>query len=66
MKLFECCSLVPGCSWQARSNETAELVHRAVAHMRTAHGETVHRENIVYHIKMRITDVREAKEECVV
>lgn len=59
MRLFECCSLVPGCEWHVRANETAEVVHRAVAHMRTAHRETVHRENIVYQIKVRITEPKE-------
>jgi predicted small metal-binding protein len=59
MRLFECCSLVPGCQWQVRCNETAEVVHRAVAHMRIAHRETVDRENIVYQIKIRIMEPRE-------
>jgi predicted small metal-binding protein len=59
MRLFECCSLVPDCQWQVRSNESAEIVHRAVAHMRNAHGDTVQRENLVYKIKVRITEVRE-------
>ncbi|MBB4955240.1 putative small metal-binding protein [Agrobacterium vitis] len=61
MRLFECCSLVPGCQWQTRSKEAAEVVHRAVEHMRTAHGETVPREHIVYHIKVRITELEEAE-----
>ncbi|MCA0425753.1 MAG: tRNA-guanine transglycosylase, partial [Proteobacteria bacterium] len=39
MRLFECGSLVPGCDWHTRANDDAEVVRRAVEHMRTAHGE---------------------------
>ncbi|NML72961.1 DUF1059 domain-containing protein [Rhizobium sp. S-51] len=56
MKQFECGSLVPGCSWHTRAEEEAEVVRRAVEHMRTAHGETVIRENMVDNIKARITE----------
>ena len=61
MKQFECGSLVPGCEWHTRSNESAEVVHRAVEHMRLAHGETFIRENLVYNIKLRIVDTADAK-----
>ncbi|MCJ7993536.1 DUF1059 domain-containing protein [Rhizobium cremeum] len=60
MKHFECGSLVPGCNWHTRAKEEAEVVHRAVEHMRTAHGETVIRENMVDNIKARITDEADA------
>jgi len=55
MKQFECGSLVPGCPWHTRAEEEAEVVRRAVEHMRTAHGETVIRETMVDNIKARIT-----------
>ena len=52
MRLFECGTLVPGCSWHTRANEDAEIVRRAVEHLRIAHGEEIIRENI----KARIRD----------
>ena len=60
MRLFECGSLVPGCDWHTRANDDAEVVRRAVEHMRTAHGETIIRENMVDHIKERIADEKAA------
>lgn len=56
MKRFDCGSLVPGCSWHTRASEEAEVVRRAVEHMKTAHGETIIRENMVDNIKQRVTD----------
>ncbi|GEO83959.1 MULTISPECIES: DUF1059 domain-containing protein [Alphaproteobacteria] len=56
MKQFECGSLVPGCSWHTRAEEEAEVVRRAVEHMRDAHNETVIREKMVDNIKARITN----------
>jgi len=56
MRLFECGSLVPGCEWHTRASDDAEVVRRAVEHMRTAHGETTIRENMVENIKQRIVD----------
>jgi predicted small metal-binding protein len=60
MRLFECGSLVPGCDWHTRANDEAEVVRRAVEHMRNAHGETMIRENMIDHIKARITDEKAA------
>ncbi|MFN7010483.1 MAG: DUF1059 domain-containing protein [Allorhizobium sp.] len=60
MKQFECGSLVPGCPWHTRAEEEAEVVRRAVEHMRTAHGETIIRETMVENIKARITNRAEA------
>jgi predicted small metal-binding protein len=57
--LFECGTLVPGCDWHTRADNDAEIVRRAVEHMRQAHGETLIRENMVDNIKARI--VEEAK-----
>ncbi len=56
MKVFECGSLVPGCEWHTRAGEEAEVVRRAVEHMREAHGETTMRESMVDNIKQRIRD----------
>lgn len=56
MRLFECGSLVPGCEWHTRASDDAEVVRRAVEHMRTAHGEATIRENMVENIKQRIVD----------
>lgn len=54
MRLFECGTLVPGCQWHTRADEDAEVVRRAVEHMRAAHGEEIIRENMVDNIKARI------------
>ncbi|MGF0538748.1 DUF1059 domain-containing protein [Agrobacterium sp. ES01] len=54
MKRYECGSLVPGCDWHTRADEEAEVVRRAVEHMRNVHGETIIRENMVENIKARI------------
>jgi len=54
MRQFECGSLVPGCQWHTRSEEDAEIVRRAVDHMKTAHGETMIREGLIGRIKERI------------
>ncbi|MBP1852572.1 DUF1059 domain-containing protein [Rhizobium halophytocola] len=56
MRLFECGTLVPGCKWHARAEDDAEVVRRAVEHLRETHGETVVRENMVDNIKQRIRD----------
>lgn len=60
MRLFECGSLVPGCEWHTRANDDAEIVRRTVEHMRTAHGETIIRENMIDNIKTRIVDEKNA------
>ena len=60
MRIFECGTLVPGCQWHSRSEEDAELVRRAVEHMKTAHGEEIIRENMVENIKARIRDENNA------
>jgi predicted small metal-binding protein len=56
MKRFECGTLVPGCEWHTRADQEAEIVRRAVEHMRIAHGEDVIRPSMVEHIKERIRD----------
>ncbi|EHS53927.1 hypothetical protein PDO_3904 [Rhizobium sp. PDO1-076] len=54
MKSFECGTLVPGCNWHTRAEEDAEVVRRAVEHLRTAHGEDIIRPAMVDNIKARI------------
>jgi predicted small metal-binding protein len=56
MKTFECGSLVPGCDWHTRAEEEAEVVRRAVEHLRTTHGEDIIRPAMVENIKSRIRD----------
>ena len=40
----------------AHVGDDAEIVRRTVEHMRSAHGETVIRENMIENIKARIRD----------
>lgn len=61
MRLYECRTLVPGCEWHTRADEDAEVVRRAVDHMRQAHGEDVIRENMVENIKTRIRNEDEVQ-----
>lgn len=51
MKKFECGMIVPGCDWHTRARTDADLVARAVEHMRQAHGETNVRPSTVERIK---------------
>ena len=60
MRLFECGTLVPGCEWHTRAEDDAEVVRRAVEHLRQAHGETTIRESMVSNIKARIRDESKA------
>ena len=57
MREFQCGTLVPGCEWSTAADDEAEVVRRAVDHLKSAHGETVVRENMVENIKQRIRDV---------
>lgn len=56
MRVFECGSMVPGCPWHTRAEEDAEVVRRAVAHLKSAHGEDIIRESTIDHIKERIVN----------
>ncbi len=56
MKQFHCGTLVPGCDWQARHEEEAEIIRRAVEHMRNTHGETIIRESMIEAIRARISE----------
>ena len=60
MRLFECGSLVPGCDWHTRADSDAEVVRRAVDHLRQSHGESLIRENMVDNIKARIVEETQA------
>jgi predicted small metal-binding protein len=60
MKEFHCGSLVPGCDWHTRADEEAEVMRRAVEHMRETHGETVIRETMIEAIRSRIEKTRDA------
>ena len=60
MKEFYCGSLVPGCDWHTRHEEEAEIMRRAVEHLRETHGETVIRESMLDAIRSRIEKVRSA------
>ena len=54
MKQYEC--LVPGCQWHTQAEDSAEIVRRAADHLRTVHGETDVRPEMVDRIKQRIHD----------
>jgi len=60
MKEFHCGSLVPGCDWHTRADEEAEVMRRAVEHMRETHGETTIRETMIEAIRSRIEKARDA------
>ncbi len=60
MKRFDCGTLVPGCPWHTSAEDEAEVVRRSVEHLRTTHGETTIRENMVDNIKARIKDEEKA------
>jgi predicted small metal-binding protein len=60
MKEFHCGTLVPGCEWHTRAEEEAEVMRRAVEHMRETHGEAVIRETMIEAIRSRINKVRDA------
>ncbi len=58
MKSLQC--TVPGCPWHTRAEETAEVVRRAVDHLRTAHDEEPIRPDTVERLRQRVTDVQAA------
>lgn len=60
MKEFHCGTLVPGCDWHTRHEEEAEIMRRAVEHMRGTHGEDTIRETMIEAIRSRITARRDA------
>ncbi|TIS16885.1 MAG: DUF1059 domain-containing protein, partial [Mesorhizobium sp.] len=65
MKEFQCGTLVPGCDWHTRAEEEAEVMRRAVEHMRETHGETTIRETMIEAIRDAM-DVSMARDERVI
>lgn len=60
MKEFHCGALVPGCEWHTRHHSEAEVMRRAVEHLRHTHGETIIRETMIEAIRSRVEKVRDA------
>ena len=60
MRGFHCGTLVPGCEWSTIADSDAEIVRRAVTHLRNAHEEHFIRENMVALIKDRIREVEDS------
>jgi predicted small metal-binding protein len=56
MKRFEGGSLIPGAKWSAEADTEAEVVRRAVENLKTYHGETEVRPDMIERIKERIVD----------
>ena len=54
IKEFHCGTLVPGCEWHTRHHDDAEIVRRAVEHLKETHGEIIIRERMIDAIKQRI------------
>jgi predicted small metal-binding protein len=52
MKQYEC--VVPGCPWHTQADDSAEIVRRAADHLRSVHGETTVRPEMIDRIKQRI------------
>lgn len=59
MKRFDSGSLIPGSKWHAEADNEAEVVRRAVENLRTLHGETEIRPEMIERIKERIVDVED-------
>ena len=59
MKQYEC--LVPGCTWNTKAEDSAEVVRRASEHLRSVHGETLVRPDMVERIKQRIHEPQAAQ-----
>jgi predicted small metal-binding protein len=56
MKRFESGSLIPGATWHAEAESEAEVVRKVVENLRTLHGETDVRPEMIDRIKERIVD----------
>jgi predicted small metal-binding protein len=61
MKRFESGSLIPGATWHAEAESEAEVVRRAVENLKTYHGETEVRPDMIERIKERIVEVDSGK-----
>lgn len=62
MKRFEAGSLIPGATWHAEAESEAEVVRQAVENLKTRHGETEVRPDMIERIKERIVDTGGAKD----
>jgi predicted small metal-binding protein len=60
MKRFDSGSLIPGATWHAEAESEAEVIRRAVENLRTLHGETEVRPDMIERIKARIVDTGDA------
>ena len=58
MKRFEAGSLIPGATWHAEAESEAEVVRQAVENLKSRHGETEVRPEMVERIKERIVEVK--------
>ncbi|WMT89677.1 DUF1059 domain-containing protein [Pelagibacterium sp. H642] len=58
MKRFDGGSLVPGATWHATAETEAEVVRKAVERLKSEHGETEIRPDMVERIKERIFEVQ--------
>lgn len=56
MKRFDSGSLIPGATWHAEAETEAEVVRRAVENLRSLHGETEVRPEMIERIKERIVE----------
>lgn len=57
MKRFDSGSLIPGSTWRAEAESEAEVVRKVVENLRTLHGESEVRPDMIERIKERIVDV---------
>ena len=57
MKRFDGGSLIPGATWHATAETEAEVVSQAVQRLRSEHGESEIRPDMVERIKERIFEV---------
>ncbi|WP_323014441.1 DUF1059 domain-containing protein [Devosia sp.] len=63
MKRFDSGTLIPGATWHAEAESEAEVVRQAVENLKTLHGETMVRPDMVERIKARIVDVALGRRE---
>ena len=56
MKKFECGTLVPGCDWSTEAKDEAEVIRRAVEHLKSAHEEETIHESTLEAIRQRVKD----------
>lgn len=61
MKRFDAGTLIPGATWRAEAETEAEVVRRAVDNLRSLHGESEIRPDMVERIKERIVDVSDTR-----